>query len=102
MVKKQWKLVVGKHGPDKHNRPGFMGWLHTGKLGHKRFKSSGVFERAQQATWQNRQRLPVIELYGPTFTQIIMGEEVQKDIQSGQALLNLIKFVEKFGKVKNV
>jgi hypothetical protein len=88
-VKKDWKLVYGKHGPDKHGRPGFMGWLHTGgKAG--RFHSAGIFERAQQATWHKKQRLPVFELYGPSFTQIVNSKEVQADISRGKAIPKML------------
>lgn len=92
-VKKAYKLVVGKHGPDKHGRAGFMGWMHTGKLGRARFRSSGIYERLQQATWSRKTRLPVTELYGPSFVQIIGGPDVQKDIENSRAIKELLAFV---------
>jgi hypothetical protein len=94
-VKKDWKLVVGKHGPDKKGRAGFMGWLHTGGLGSNRFKSAGIFERAQQATWREGQRLPVFELYGPAFTEIVSSPEVQRDIENSQAIRKLLDYIQK-------
>jgi hypothetical protein len=94
-VKKKYKLVTGRHGPDNKGRAGFMGWLHTGKLGRNRFRSSGIYERLQQATWEKSKRLPTVELYGPTFTQIVMSPEVQRDIQNSKAIERLIAKIEK-------
>lgn len=94
-VKKQWKLVVGKHGPDRKGRAGFMGWLHTGKLGSRRFRSSGIYERLQQKTWEDNERLPVVELYGPAFTQILSDPAVQADIMRAPALQKLENFVNR-------
>ena len=95
-IKKEFKLVVGKHGPDfKYGRPGFMGWLHTGKLNRARFRSSGIFERAQRETWAAGQRLPVFELYGPSFTEILNDKAVIRDITASPAFRDLESYLTK-------
>lgn len=95
-IKKEFKLVVGKHGPDfKYGRPGFMGWLHTGKLNRARFRSSGIFERAQRETWSAGQRLPVFELYGPSFTEILNDKAVIQDITASPAFRELEGYLTK-------
>lgn len=95
-VKKDWRLVVGKHGPDiNKGRPGYMGWLHTGKLGRKRFRSAGIYERAQAATWSGGQRLPVFELYGPSFTEILRDKAVVQDTLNSKSFKDLENYLTK-------
>lgn len=56
---------------------GYMGWLHTGRrTGAGRF-SAHIFERNQQATWQNGKRLPVHALWGPSLTQLLQTREMK-------------------------
>lgn len=95
-VKKDWRLVVGKHGPDiNKGRPGYMGWLHTGKLNRKRFRSAGIYERAQAATWSGGQRLPVFELYGPSFTEILRDKAVVQDTLNSKSFRDLENYLTK-------
>jgi hypothetical protein len=80
---KGWQLVKGKAGPDNKGRPGYMGWLHTGTKG--KFASK-IFERNQQETWRDNQRLPVHALWGPSLVQLLRSPEVQKTINDSKNL----------------
>ena len=75
--KGSWKTV--------HGTKGFMGWLHTGrKKGESdyygnpgKILSSNIYERNQQPTWMNGERLPIHRLFGPSVAQLTQTKEVQ-------------------------
>lgn len=72
MVKRAggYKVVQGKLG--------YKGWLHTG-LRHA--YSAQVFERNQQPTWYQGERLPFHRLLGPSISQMVASPEIQRIIE---------------------
>ena len=91
-----WKTVNGKLG--------FKGWLHTGrKKGELDFYgnvgkilSANIYERDQQPTWENGERLPIHRLFGPSIAQLTQTKEIQAVIDKSIAssTLDILFFKE--------
>lgn len=88
-------VQIRKKGSMKlvHGKLGYMGWLHTGRRsgqvgynGQTNKFSSKIFERNQQATWADGQRLPIHQLFGPSLVQLLKTPEVQNVIANSASL----------------
>jgi len=77
---------------------GFKGWLHTGRksgeigvTGLTNTFSSRIFERSQQPTWDfEGNRLPIHQLYGPSFTNILEYPDMQAFFDRSLVLDNIL------------
>lgn len=75
-----------------------MGFLHTGKkksiIGRPSFPAQ-IFERNQEATWADGERLPIHALYAPSFTDLLKSPEIEKYFTESPSFNKILEIMQK-------